>query len=866
MAIGDDFTIDYVNKRIWNKYAWGQGGTATVYSVNALYSYLMDTFDEQGAMDDDIPMSAQTPSAYSMINEWFMDDESHKYLKEGAIVTVRGDTKIALLTFQASGYTNCVFSDITKQIVWAATERGPLLAYNNTARKWWVRTTASFTPPTAITITGGTGAGTATAFDNTGEDIFANIYTLGTIESGTDIYIYQAGSKISAWWSTGHIDVLIKVKEYGSEIDGAEIIVYARVYTDLYDFYLIDLTAGGRNAVPLATSDDLDNATAIATVLNYMDSIRIMFVGGTLPYGTGSGNAPVAHKVIHGGTSNATAFILNAPAAASGTFTLANIEGTFQNAEVIEICEEIRFDAQTSLFTVGTTIKNAANGSTATAVVRKIIQDPQGAGNEGILFVTNVTGTWSDNDPIYEGATQRATQNGAISTNTHSATTTATVTFAATTTKDLDNGAGAQPYNVIVDLNGLTVKNLYELVKALNRRLSTIQTFPTNGTDTRYAYNGEFYQKANTTYTQVKKASPFGTFAGGKFFGARGIWIEDMVGTDAENYSLIDALNATQNPPTSSTIKVVSMIVSTDRVILCESTGSGQTAIKRNQYIINDTVDKAWSYNANTAIYADETTDINNATANDVALPPIQIATVGDAILVGRDGKFGKFRLNVGTAGVHSGVTLQWQYWNGAWVALTVTDPTNFFKVAGTNNITFTPPADWVENSVNGISKYWIRCIVTVLTAPTLTTAPLGTQGWLMQVSAADYVQVVSSIADDAPSTGVVRVVYDYGLGTEGEDIYSYTSIDRSPANDKFIISGTTAREYDVGDRAYNPYVDALADAGGEREVILKYSGVIKYIVTRVRLKGYIPFQVAGSFASGITTITAIRTVDGIVT
>ena len=271
-------------------------------------------------------------------------------------------------------------------------------------------------------------------------------------------------------------------------------------------------------------------------------------------------------------------------------------------------------------------------------------------------------------------------------------------------------------------MNGLTVKNLYELVKALNRRLSTIQTYPTNGTDTRYAYNGEFYQKANTTFAQVKKASPFGTFAGGKFFGARGIWIEDMVGTDSENYSLIDALNATQNPPTSSTIKVIAMIANTDRVIVCESTGSGQTVIKKTQY----------------------------------------------------------------TCTVQSGNR--------------------------------------------------------------------------------NYIEVSGAIADDAPSSGVVRVVRDYGLGTETEFIFNYTSLDRSGADDRFTISPNTTEGFDTGDRAYNPYIDALSNASGEREVILKYSLSTKYIVARVRLKGYIPFQVGGSFASGATTITAIRTVDGIVT
>jgi len=708
-----DWTIDDTIKVIRNKYAWGQGGTATVSTVNELYSYLMNTFDEQGYMDNDVPMSAQTPNAYTLINGWFIDDESMKYLKEGAITTARGDTVIALATCQSGGYTNCVFTDISKQVVWDATERGPLLAYNNTTRKWWIRTTASFSPPKALTITTGTGAGTATAFDNTGEDLFTNIYTLGTIESGTDIFIYQDGSKITAWWSTGHIDVLIKVMEYGSEIALGVITVAAKVYTDLYDFYEPDLTNGGRNAIPLATADDLDNTTAVATILNYMDTLRIMFVGGTIPYSGAAGNSPVAHKVIHGQTSHATAHILNA----ASPFVLANIEGTFQNAEVIEICEEIKFDAQTSQFTVGTTIDNGGGG--ATAVIRKIMQDPQAVGTEGVLYVTDVTGTWADEDPIEEGATQRATQNGVISSNTFTANTTATVTFAATTTKDLDNGDGANPYNVVIDLNGLTVKNLYEFVKALNRRTSTLQTYPTNGTDTRYAYNGEFYQKANTTYTQIKKASPFGTFAGGAFYGAKGIWIEDMAGADSEKYSLIDANNDPQNPPTSSSITVVAMIATTDRVLVCESTGTGQTAIKRNQY--------------------------------------------------------------------------------------------------------------------------------------TLTTQ-----------SNQSYIEVSGIIASDAPTTGVVRVVVDYGLVTETEDIYNYTSIDRSGADDKFILAAPTGKSYDSGDRAYNPYIDANADGSGNASVIVKYALATKYIVTRVRLKGYVPFQVAGSFGSGATTVTSIRTVDAI--
>ena len=40
MGIGDEFSIDYANRRIYHS------SGATVYTVNALYSWLMDTFDE----------------------------------------------------------------------------------------------------------------------------------------------------------------------------------------------------------------------------------------------------------------------------------------------------------------------------------------------------------------------------------------------------------------------------------------------------------------------------------------------------------------------------------------------------------------------------------------------------------------------------------------------------------------------------------------------------------------------------------------------------------------------------------------------------------------------------------------------------
>lgn len=111
--------------------------------------------------------------------------------------------------------------------------------------------------------------------------------------------------------------------------------------------------------------------------------------------------------------------------------------------------------------------------------------------------------------------------------------------------------------------------------------------------------------------------------------------------------------------------------------------------------------DCAKSYNANTTVFVDETTDINDTDVNDVLLPPIQITTQGDCIYLGDSAIFNGVTINVGTAGHYTNVTITWQYWNGAWTPLTgITDNTNGFKNSGTNTVNFTTPGDWAPYTV----------------------------------------------------------------------------------------------------------------------------------------------------------------------
>ena len=70
MAIADDFTIDYINQRIYHS------SGATVYTLNQLYTHITFTFDDDMQMDDLPPMSAQTPTAFTLENSWFIDPVS----------------------------------------------------------------------------------------------------------------------------------------------------------------------------------------------------------------------------------------------------------------------------------------------------------------------------------------------------------------------------------------------------------------------------------------------------------------------------------------------------------------------------------------------------------------------------------------------------------------------------------------------------------------------------------------------------------------------------------------------------------------------------------------------------------------------
>lgn len=297
MAIYDDFAVDYINKIVSH-----DSGT-TVYTVNAFYSWLMDDFDELGQMDDDVPMSAQTPTSYTMINGWYLQNTATQFLEGGAIQTSGYTDEVRRLICGSPSWINFVAGDIGALLTGGTTtDTGIILDYDNTTYNIWIRMVDSgdtFDDAAETYTSAVTGSALSTAISVTGETEFANPYTLGTINGTPDLYIFQDGEKITSWWSAGHFDILIKTKCCSTVINSRIIWVADHTWQSLYDSFQITLTTAGQNAVPLSTAVDLNNTNTVGDIEDYTDgttaTVAIAF-GFTTPYsydiGDGNGNQP----------------------------------------------------------------------------------------------------------------------------------------------------------------------------------------------------------------------------------------------------------------------------------------------------------------------------------------------------------------------------------------------------------------------------------------------------------------------------------------------------------------------------------------------------------------------------------------------
>jgi len=195
----------------------------TRHTVNELYSWLMSLFSNAAEMDDTVPIQANTPTEYQLINGWTFNSDSTdtQYLYGGSIIVIKGG----------------------------------------------------------------------------GNDIWANFYTLGSIDTAGVVYWEQGTSAVATYtgYVNGHIDQLIKVTNAGTDISSKNVTAYLRNLGDTYGAFQVQATAtGGRNPVPLATSSDINDTGSMI--------IASCTTGGVLTV-TGVGTNPIVAGQLITGTN-----------------------------------------------------------------------------------------------------------------------------------------------------------------------------------------------------------------------------------------------------------------------------------------------------------------------------------------------------------------------------------------------------------------------------------------------------------------------------------------------------------------------------------------------------------------------------------
>lgn len=211
-------------------------------------------------------------------------------------------------------------------------------------------------------------------------------------------------------------------------------------------------------------------------------------------------------------------------------------------------------------------------------------------------------------------------------------------------------------------------------------------------------------------------------------------------------------------------------------------------------------VGQAWADDG--GVFTDETVDINDVGTADVDLLPA-VESIGDAFYFGLvSGPFYGVRILFSTPGV--GTAIAWEYYNGAWVALSTAkdyvDGTLGFTATGTANLIFEAPKDWVSTTVNAVAAYYVRARVT---AASFTTVPVASQGWLMTRGVVTTVQAASTttVLNIAAGLGALFAV---GMGVTveiGADDHLETrfitgiSTDALTISPAFTVTPTTGRD-----------------------------------------------------------------------
>lgn len=654
MAIQDDFTIDYVDRKITYTTSFVADRPPNIYTVNELYSFLQDTFDEPAQMDDPIPMSAQTPTQYTMLYPWFIDNESVKALYGGSIQssswTKASSEGVTALRWDSGSSDTPIAGDIGVTLTGGSSgATGVILAVDTTRSVVWVRNTsaAQFTGTGGATenVTG-TGVDLDTELYNgalSGESVWSNLFSVGSLQLQTDIYVGQEDDqmggtafhvatadgrfarrmeKLDEWWDSdvdffanspnllggvNHFDILTLTQEMGSSIDGARLAILARQFSKVYSQF--ELVGGvGNFVVPFAsTGADLNSQDGPYTVPFDARANNDLEVGDVLENTTGAGsNSPefrlraVVTAVTGAGSATGTIeyYLIgeNEPLATTDRTLLQLADNDNLKVRGDDTVLDVN-GTPTQVANGPATVDPGAGTVTITFADTQVDVDEDAVDEEYACTIDCAGNLLADVYKRVQFLTSRGNQDATV----------------ADTQDTLLPGGGASAessefYRAVGDVvatwdanagTGLTEGQL--VTGSISGAYGVVVSATTGATGTTVLtqVKGTFVNNdvvslitdgatntvtldAGPTSITDNTAAPFGSFAGGRWFLAQGVIITNVPVADANNWQSVDLTGTVKLPPTVRTITFAGLTAN-DRAALFEVDTSGGIDITKDQ-------------------------------------------------------------------------------------------------------------------------------------------------------------------------------------------------------------------------------------------------------------------------------------------
>ena len=596
--LAGDITVYYLDENRQKRMEWTGSATGT-RTANEVYSAMATLLDEAATGDDATAIFADTPVEYTVgiidANDgdaWFMQYDLMEHITGGSFRTAgwtrNTGTDTGIVVVAATNVDMDAPTDVG-QTMTNGTDTGTLLEIIDDGTDFYLvirptdnSTTHDWDTGSGTITSSGAGSQTATqtAVAVDGEQIWANYYNVTPIDADTHVYmyagaadddttrtrVYSVNSTTTDYWPEGAFDRLVPIRDFtiadNPLIDSGYKTLFARKGNTLYDSFevLASTTSGGRNPVPLKAANDTNHTTGYQSIVTDVVAVDDFAVGYKI-IGQSSGAEAILTQ-IDGSSPNYTFhyYLIGDP-----LITFSGIEGVDVDAadgtgesDMTVTAPANQGPALSTWFT-SNTVPSVTHANTTFDVA-----------NEGTAEGYGIT-LDCENNPlteVYQWA-QYALQNGRTETgNTDGIPAEqyqgpTVYLFYGTSAVGGTFSEGDDVIQETTGATGVVVSHDTTLNQILLR--DTRGTFATGSstdhTVTTQDVSGNVEMEtgdgAIADNFAANTSSPFGTFAGGRWFFARGVVPTQWVGADENSWETIPSDGTTaQSRPTAISLSV----------------------------------------------------------------------------------------------------------------------------------------------------------------------------------------------------------------------------------------------------------------------------------------------------------------------